>query len=113
MKTLGQNSVEINKQAHSSRARLLHMRLCGFIDPGQQRSVSVEKLTEYAFGNVESADTRRRQYGDIRKAMSAFIELGWETHGDDRKGGKQVFSITRPKLNKAKSQAKSNLTSTG
>ena len=98
--------VTLGQQAHSSRARLLHMRLCGFIDPGQQRNVSVEKLTEYAFGNTESADTLRRQYGDIRKTMPIFIELGWETQGDDRKGGKQVFSVTRPGLNKAKSRAK-------
>jgi hypothetical protein len=83
---------------NGSRTRLLHMRLCGFIDPGQLRQVSTATLAEYAFGKTESKDTVRRQYGDIRKSMPVLQQLGWTVSADDRVGGKQVFTISRPAL---------------
>lgn len=85
-------------EAHGGRIRLLHMRLCGFIDPGKQKKVSAETLAEYAFGPTESKDTRRRQLGDVRKALPLLGQLGWTVAADDRRGGRQVFTLTRPAL---------------
>lgn len=83
---------------NGSRTRLLHMRLCGFIDPGRSRQVSTATLAEYAFGKTESKDTVRRQYGDIRSSMPVLQQLGWTVSADDKVGGKQVFTISRPAL---------------
>jgi hypothetical protein len=74
------------------------MRLCGFIDPGKSRMVQATKLSEYVFGKTSSADTARRQLQDIRKAIVRVQSLGWEIAGDERKAGRQVFTITRPAL---------------
>jgi hypothetical protein len=89
---LGQSGADV------ARARVLHMRLCGFIDPGKMRQVKASLLSEYAFGKAGSADTGRRQLQDIRRAIVHLQSLGWDIAGDERKAGRQVFTITRPAL---------------
>jgi Replication protein C (RepC) len=66
--------------------------------PGKQKKASAETLAEYAFGATESKDTRRRQLGDVRKALPRLRQLDWTVEGDDRRGGRQVFTMTRPAL---------------
>lgn len=89
---LGQSGADV------ARARVLHMRLCGFIDPGKMRQAKASVLSEYVFGKTGSADTARRQLQDIRKAIVRLQSLGWGIAGDERKAGRQVFTITRPAL---------------
>lgn len=84
--------------AHGARTRLLHLRLCGYIDPGKTKGVSAATLAEYAFGQTDSKDTLRRQLGDIRKSIPLLGQLGWTVSPDDRRGGRQVFTLTRPTL---------------
>lgn len=83
---------------HGARTRLLHLRLCGYIDPGKTKAVSAATLAEYAFGQPASKDTLRRQLGDIRKATPLLGRLGWTVAADGRRGGRQVFTLTRPAL---------------
>lgn len=83
---------------HGARTRLLHLRLCGYIDPGKTKAVSAATLAEYAFGQPASKDTLRRQLGDIRKSMPLLGRLGWTVTADTRRGGRQVFTLIRPAL---------------
>lgn len=77
-------------------ARLIYLRLCGFINPGQEKKVSAATLAKYAFGDAASKDTARRQYQNVRDALENLKTIGWSTSGDDRKSGERVYTIKRP-----------------
>lgn len=85
-------------KANGARARVLHMRLCGFIDPGKTRQVSVEKLACYLYGETSDVNTRRRQCADVRRTVPCLEGIGWTVKGDARQGGKALYRITRPAL---------------
>lgn len=78
----------------SDPARVIHQRLCGFIDEGQSRAVSFDTLSGYAWPEqaLSEAAARKRKFS-IRKALEEFQALGWEVEEAD--GSKVV--IKRPK----------------
>lgn len=77
-------------------ARLIYVRLCGFINPGKEKKVSAATLSKYAFGEAASKDTARRQYQNVRDALENLKAIGWAVSGDERKGGERVYTIKRP-----------------
>jgi hypothetical protein len=77
-------------------ARLIYVRLCGFINPGQEKKVSAATLAVYAFGEAASKDTARRQYQNVRDALENLKAIGWAATGDARKSGDRVYTIKRP-----------------
>lgn len=90
------SKIETAKNVDS--ARLIHTRLCGIINHGGEKAVFAATLAEYAFGKVESKDTLRRQYQNVRDALEHLKAIGWSVSGDDRKGGDRLYTFKRPAL---------------
>ena len=58
--------------------RLIHQRLCGWIDPGKTGRVGVEVLCGYIwFEPATNVNTMRRRRQFIRKALGELEALGW------------------------------------
>ena len=76
-------------------ARLVHQRLCGWVDPGQVRDVSVKTLAEYAWPDPSpvTATTKKRNSA-VRTAMRELSGVGWTT--TEVKRG--LYRIKRPNL---------------
>lgn len=76
----------------SDLLRLIHCRLCGFIDPGKSHRVSLDKLVSYAWPvDSCSAATRRKQASRVRRSMEEMASLpGWRVE-EYAKGKYQVF----------------------
>lgn len=75
-------------------ARLIHQRLCGWIDAGKSGKVSIETLAEYVWPvptEVESTQKKRR--ATTRKALAELSAIGWTV--DEYARGK--MQISRPK----------------
>jgi hypothetical protein len=75
-------------------ARLIHQRLCGFIDMGKSRLVELDTLCRYVWPretmNLNTMKGRRQK---ARKALAELTAVGWEL--DEYAKGK--WEIRRPK----------------
>lgn len=74
-------------------ARLLHQRLCGWIDPGKSGRVAVDTLCSYAWPNEASGATMRKRRQRVREALLELEALGWRVAEYAR--GK--YDVARPK----------------
>ena len=67
------------RRLQGGAARLIHQRLCGFIDPGKSGRIGLETLCSYvwpsATTNKNTAKTRR---GKAKKALSELDVVGWD-----------------------------------
>lgn len=76
-------------------ARLIHQRLCGWIDCGKSGKASLETLSEYAWPDTDVKEgTLRRRRMKVRAALKELQSLGWSIDVD-KKG---VCTISRPRL---------------
>lgn len=58
--------------------RLLHQRLSGWINPGKNGSVSIEKLTSYLWPEeTENENTKKTRRRAVRLALDDLIAVGW------------------------------------
>lgn len=77
----------------SDPARLVHQRLCGWIDPGKSGRVRMETLREYVWpdeaSNPNTIKTRRQV---IRKALAELTGVGWKVDEYAR----EKWEIERP-----------------
>ncbi len=88
---------EIGALGKSGCARIIHQRLCSFVDPGKTHKVRLRNLMGYAFGTTEVENTLRRRLSDTREAMETLALLpGWSVSHDGVEGGSRVYTITRP-----------------
>mgnify|MGYP001951187981 CR=1 FL=1 len=80
-------------------ARLIHQRLCGWIDCGKSGKASLDTLSEYVWPDSPTATdaARRKHRMKVRAAMKELQALGWSV-AEDRKG---ICTITRPRLIKS------------
>lgn len=77
----------------SDAARLIHQRLCAWIDAGATRHVKLETLVGYAYPEpTESASARCKREAAIRRSLAELRGIEWKV--DD--AGGQVVAITRP-----------------
>lgn len=96
----GGRHVHINleevRQLKTDPARLIHQRLCSFVNPGKTKVVGINTLTSYAWLELAEGGAKRWRASRVRKAMHELAELGWlvETLGGDS------FRIERPILRK-------------
>lgn len=88
---------EIGPALGDGASRILHFRLCSMINQGESKPVSAGTLATYGFGKAGNADTNRRQFGDVAKAMKKLQAIGWTVAKDERKGADCLYAITRPK----------------
>jgi hypothetical protein len=73
--------------------RIIHQRLCAWINPGATRKVSVEVLCDYAWHSSSTTrECRRKRTERVHKAVADIRNCGWEVSRDSR--GTYVF--TRP-----------------
>ncbi|WP_196606228.1 replication protein C, IncQ-type, partial [Escherichia coli] len=77
----------------SETARLLHQRLCGWIDPGKGGKASIDTLCGYVWPSEASGATMRKRRQRVREALPELIALGWTVA--EYAAGK--YDIARPK----------------
>ncbi|OGT89289.1 MAG: hypothetical protein A2286_07840 [Gammaproteobacteria bacterium RIFOXYA12_FULL_61_12] len=75
----------------SDSARLIHQRLCGWVDPGKHSKATIDTICGYAWAEEDKGAMRMRRTR-ARKALQELIALGWQAEEYER--GK--YKITRP-----------------
>lgn len=75
-------------------ARLLHQRLCAWINPGKFGRVDIRTLSAYVWADHNSGSVIRKRHERIRKALKELQTLSWDV--EEYAYGK--FEIGRPKL---------------
>lgn len=75
--------------------RLVHQRLCGFIDPGKSKKVTLETICSYIWPDDAEADaeTRRKHRTRAKPVIAELVSLGWNL----AEYAKGKYEITRPK----------------
>lgn len=62
----------------SDPARLIHQRLCGFIDPGSSRRVELDRLCGYIWPDeAKNASTAKARRQKARNALGELAAAGW------------------------------------
>lgn len=75
-------------------ARLIHQRLCGFIDLGKSRLVELETLCGYVWPDqTTNQNTIKKRRKTARKALAELVAVGWKL--DEYARAK--WEIRRPK----------------
>jgi hypothetical protein len=73
-------------------ARLMHQRLCGWIDPGKYGRVAIDTLCGYVWPNEGSAEAVKKRRQTARKALLELKLVGWALEEYNR----GVWKIGRP-----------------
>lgn len=73
-------------------ARLIHQRLCGWIDPGKSGRVELDTLCSYVRPDEASAEAMKKRRQTARKALAELAAVGW-TLVEYTKG---KWEVTRP-----------------
>jgi hypothetical protein len=80
----------------SDQARLIHQRLCGWINPGENRLVGLKQICEYIWPNEAPSKRaekyRRKVASDALKELSE--KIGWKV----KEYAKSKFEIFRPEI---------------
>jgi len=74
-------------------ARLMHQRLCGWINPGKSGRIEIDTLCGYAWPTEVNDNAMKRRRGIARKALLELAALGWLVS----EYAKNKFEISRPK----------------
>jgi len=74
-------------------ARLIHQRLCGWIDPGKSGRVEIATLCGYVWPDAASDATHRQRRVTMRRVMAELAEIGWSVE----EYAKNKWDIRRPK----------------
>jgi len=82
----------------SEASRLLHQRLCAWINPGSARKVELTTLCGYIFVTEASASTTRKRLSRTREAISELDGIGWKV----TEYSKGRYEIQRPTVNSHK-----------
>lgn len=59
-------------------ARLMHQRLCGWIDPGKSGRVKLDTLCGYIWPGQASAEAMKKRRQTVRKALEELAAVGWK-----------------------------------
>ena len=86
-------NMEEVRSLRSDPGRLIHQRLCSFINIGESKWLTAKVLTTYVWpeGSV-SPSTERTRMEIVRKALRELIFLGWTV----KETGKDKYLIGRP-----------------
>lgn len=92
----GNQHVRINmwevRSLKSDAARLMHQRLCGWIDPGKTRRVELDTLCSYIWPDMASASTMRKRRQRAKDSLAELMAIQWAV----TEYAKGKFLITRP-----------------
>lgn len=75
-------------------ARLIHQRLCGWIDAGKERKVVTDTMTTYVWPNTCEREAMKKRRQAVKKALAELVGLGWKAQ--EYAPGK--WSIERPAI---------------
>jgi hypothetical protein len=71
-------SMDEVRALHTDPARLLHQRLCGWIDPGKSGRVELDTLCDYVWPDeVTNVNAIKKRRQTARKALSELAGVGW------------------------------------
>lgn len=75
-------------------ARLLHQRLCGWIDPGKSGRIGIHALVKYVWPDeaVRGSSAERMRRKRVREALAEIMTIGWSVN----EYVFSKFSISRP-----------------
>lgn len=73
-------------------ARLIHQRLCGWVDYGKTGRVELDTLCGYVWPGAATAETMRKRRQVARRALAEIEALGWSV----REYANGKFEIKRP-----------------
>ncbi|MEF3194259.1 MAG: replication protein C [Halothiobacillaceae bacterium] len=73
-------------------ARLMHQRLCGWIDPGKTGRVELDTLCSYVWPDQAGPEAMKKRRQTARKALTELAALGWTVS----EYAKNRFEIGRP-----------------
>lgn len=59
-------------------ARLIHQRLCGWIDPGKSGKIETDNLAAYAWPDACEAETMKKRRQAVKKALTELVGLHWK-----------------------------------
>ena len=77
----------------SDPARLMHQRLCGWIDPGKSGRVELDTLCGYIWPDVANDEAMKKRRQTARKALGELAAVGWAVS----EYAKGKWEISRPK----------------
>lgn len=80
------------RQLETDPARLMHQRLCGWIDPGKSGKVELDTLCGYVWPDDASPEAMKKRRQAIRKALAELVAIGWSVD----EYVKAKFDIRRP-----------------
>lgn len=80
------------RQLESDPARLIHQRLCGWIDPGKSGKAEIDTLCGYVWPDEINDNAMKRRRGIARNALAELAAVGW-TVNEYAKG---KWEISRP-----------------
>jgi hypothetical protein len=76
----------------SGPARLIHQRLCGWINQGKSGKVEINTLCGYVWPDVANDEAMKKRRQTARKALSELVAVGWTV----REYARGKFEIGRP-----------------
>jgi hypothetical protein len=79
----------------TDQARLMHQRLCGWIDPGKSGRVELDTLCGYVWPDVANDEAMKKRRQTVRKALAELDAIGW-TLSEYAKGKWEVKRPTAP-----------------
>ena len=79
----------------SDPARLIHQRLCGWIDPAKSGRVTLDSLCSYVWPDEANAEAMKKRRQTARKALLELGALGWTI----KEYAAAKYEIWRPALN--------------
>ena len=71
------NMVEV-RALQTDPARLMHQRLCGWIDPSKSGRVEIDTLCSYIWPDQASTEAMKKRRQTARKALAELAALGWK-----------------------------------
>ena len=80
----------------SDPARLIHQRLCGWIDQGKTKQVGIETLVSYVWPDHADGSTHRMRLTRVRKSLEEIKAIGWTVEEYAAK----KYNICRPHGNR-------------
>lgn len=70
-------SMEEVRALKSDPARLIHQRLCAWINPGKSGKLELDTLCEYVWPTAANSEAMKKRRQTLRQALTELISLGW------------------------------------
>jgi len=62
-------------------ARLIHQKLCGWIDPGKSGRVDIDTLCSYVWPDPSgNENTLKKRHRKVRGALTELVKIGWKVN---------------------------------